>query len=35
MVECNQLSFQLAGFNGRKIEGNFQGGNVSSEGGLM
>ena len=35
MAECNQLSFQLPGLNGRRIEGNFQGGNVSSDGGLM
>jgi hypothetical protein len=35
MAECNQLSFQLPGLNGRSIEGNFQGGNVSSDGGLM
>ena len=35
MTECNQLSFQLPGLNGRRIEGNFQGGNVSSDGGLM
>jgi hypothetical protein len=35
MAECNQLSFRLPGLNGRRIEGNFQGGNVSSDGGLM
>ena len=35
MTECNQLSFQLPGLNGRSVEGNFQGGNVSSDGGLM
>jgi hypothetical protein len=35
MPECSQLSFQLPGLNGRRIEGNFQGGNVSSDGGLM
>jgi len=35
MAECNQPNFQLPGLNGRRIEGNFQGGNVSSDGGLM
>ena len=35
MAKCNQLSFRLPGLNGRRIEGNFQGGNVSSDGGLM
>jgi DDE family transposase len=35
MAECSQLGFELPGLNGRKIEGNFQGGNVSSDAGLM
>jgi DDE family transposase len=35
MAECSQLGFELPGFNGRKIEGNFQGGNVSSDAGLV
>jgi hypothetical protein len=40
MAECSQLSFQLPGLQlpgliGRRIEGNFQGGNVSSDSGLM
>ena len=35
MAECGQLGFELPGLNGRKIEGNFQGGNVSSDVGLM
>jgi hypothetical protein len=35
MAECSQLGFELAGFSGRKIEGNFEGGNVSSDGGLV
>ena len=35
MTECSQLGFELPGFNGRKIEGNFEGGNVSSDGGLV
>jgi hypothetical protein len=30
----NQLDFELPGLSGRKIEGNFRGGNVSSDGGL-
>ncbi len=32
MAECNELEFELPGFSGRKIEGNFEGGNVSSDG---
>ena len=28
MAECSELGFELPGFNGRKIEGNFEGGNV-------
>ena len=35
MAECNELEFELPGFSGRKIEGNFEGGNVSSDGGLV
>src|SRR5258708_19565952 len=35
MAECNELEFELPGLNGRKIEGNFAGGNVSSDGGLV
>jgi hypothetical protein len=35
MTECNQLDFELPGLNGRRIEGNFRGGNVSSDGGLV
>ena len=35
MAECNELDFELPGLNGRKIEGNFSGGNVSSDGGLV
>src|SRR5258708_39512422 len=35
MAECNELEFELPGLSGRKIEGNFEGGNVSSDGGLV
>ena len=35
MAECNELEFELPGLSGRKIEGNFKGGNVSSDGGLV
>src|SRR5260221_8426863 len=35
MTECSQLGFELPGLSGRKIEGNFEGGNVSSDGGLV
>ena len=35
MTECNQLDFELPGLNGRRIEGNFRGGNVRSDGGLV
>jgi hypothetical protein len=35
MAECNELDFELPGLNGRRIEGNFRGGNVSSDGGLV
>ena len=31
MAECHELEFELPGFSGRKIEGNFAGGNVSSD----
>jgi hypothetical protein len=34
MAEYSQLGFELLGFNGRKIEGDSEGGNVSSDGGL-
>lgn len=34
MPDCTQLSFELPGVCGRKIEGNFEGGNLSSGGGL-
>jgi len=35
MTECNQLGFELPGFSGRKIDGNFGCDNLSSDGGLM
>src|SRR5262249_39693284 len=35
MTDCTQLSFELPGLCGRKIEGNFEGGNLSSDGGLV
>src|SRR5258708_16989534 len=35
MAECNELEFELPGLSGRKIEGHFKGGNVSSDGGLV
>src|ERR1700757_2774127 len=35
MTECSELGFELPGLSGRKIEGNFEGGNVSSDGGLV
>src|ERR1700751_1421989 len=35
MTECKQLDFELPGLNGRRIEGNFRGGNVSRDGGLV
>ena len=35
MTECKQLDFELPSLNGRRIEGNFRGGNVSSDGGLV
>jgi hypothetical protein len=35
MTDCTQLSFELPGLCGRKIEGNFAGGNLSSDGGLV
>ena len=31
----NQLAFELPGLSGRKIEANFRGGDVSSDGGLV
>ena len=34
MAECSQLGFELPGLNDKKIEGNFEGGNVS-DGGLV
>ena len=35
MTDCTQLSFELPGLCRRKIEGNFAGGNLSSDGGLV
>jgi Transposase DDE domain group 1 len=35
MTECNEFAFELPGVKGRKIEGNFEGGEVSSDGGLV
>lgn len=35
MTDCTQLSFELPGLCGRKIEGNFEGGHLSSDGGLV
>jgi hypothetical protein len=35
MTKCSQLGFELPGFSGRKMEGNFEGGNVSGDGGLV
>ena len=35
MAECSQPGFELPGSNGRKIEGNFEGENVSSDDGLV
>ena len=35
MTDCKQLRFELPGLKGRKIEGNFEGGDVSSDGGLL
>lgn len=35
MTDCTQLSFELPGLCGRKIEGNLQGGNLSSDGDLV
>ena len=35
MAECSQLGFELAGLKDKKIEGNFEGGNVTSDGGLV
>lgn len=35
MTECSEFEFELPGVKGRKIEGNFEGGEVSSDGGLL
>jgi hypothetical protein len=35
VAECSQLGFDLPGSSGRKIEGNFDGENVNSDGGLV
>lgn len=35
MTDCNQLAFEFPGFSGRRIEADFAGGNVSSDGGLL
>ncbi len=35
MTECREFDFELPGLKGRKIEGNFDGGEVSSDGGLV
>ena len=35
MTECSEFEFELPGVKGRKIEGNFEGGEVSSDGGLV
>ena len=35
MTDCNQLAFEFPGFSGRRIEADFGGGNVSSDGGLL
>src|SRR6516165_2138297 len=35
MTDCTQLSFELPGLCRRKVEGNFEGGNLSSDGGLV
>ena len=35
MTNCTQLSFELPGLCRRKVEGNFEGGNLSSDGGLV
>lgn len=35
MTECSGFEFELPGVKGRKIEGNFEGGEVSSDGGLV
>src|SRR6516164_3110722 len=35
MAECSQLGFELPCLKGKKIEGNFEGGNVTSDGGLV
>ena len=35
MADCIQLRFELPGLCGRKIEGNFEGSHLSSDGGLV
>ena len=35
MTNCNSLPIELPGFNGRKIQADFCGGEVSSDGGLL
>jgi Transposase DDE domain group 1 len=35
MTDCSQLCFEFPGFGGRKIQADFGGGNVSSDGGVL
>jgi hypothetical protein len=35
VTKCNELPLQFPGFHGRKIEGEFDGGDVSSDGGVL
>ena len=35
MTECNQEKLEFPGFGGRKIQADFGGGQVSSDGGLL
>lgn len=35
MTHCNKLSLEFPGFGGRKIEADFGGGEVSSDGGVL
>ena len=35
MTECNSLPIEFPGFRGRKIQADFGGGQVSSDGGLL
>jgi hypothetical protein len=35
VTTCNALPLQFPGFNGRKIEGDFDGGEVSGDGGVL